>query len=295
MKLTNLSRILICLILSSELYAQNKPVEYIYSKKDSVALKAYLFFPDQSKINKLRSAIVIFHGGGWVAGEPSWGFWEAQHFADLGMVSIVAQYRLSNQKDVTPLEAMMDAREIIRWVRINCDSLKIDPNGIVAFGWSAGGHLAASSAVFPDTLVNVNSIPNALVLISPAVSITKDKWAKKILLGRIDIKNISPDENIRKGLPPTIILQGRDDTVTPLTGVKQFTDRMLKAGNKCELIIYDGVGHLFTPSGIPDYNQPQPDKKVEADAYKKIDKFLSENGFLQLLLYYRRRLTSRSS
>jgi acetyl esterase/lipase len=197
------------------------------------------------------------------------------------MVSIAAQYRLSNQKDVTPLEAMMDARDIIRWLRRNCDSLKIDPNKIVAFGWSAGAHLAASAAVFPDTTSNENSIPNALVLVSPAVSITTDNWARKILLGRTDINTISPDEHVRRGLPPTIILQGRDDTVTPLSGVKLFADAMLRAGNKCELIIYDGVGHLFTPSSLPDYDQPQPDKKIKADAYKAIDTFLLKNGYCE--------------
>lgn len=271
--------IFFCFFVSNESITQNNPIEYIYSKKDSTKLKAYIFYP--IKINKLNPAIIIFHGGGWYSGEPSWAFGRAQHFADLGLVSVVTQYRLSNQKDITPLEAMRDACDIIIWLRNNADSLKINPNKVAAFGWSAGGHLAASTAIFPDTLLNINSIPNALVLISPAVSISKDTWVKKILLGKTDIKSISPAEHIRKGLPPTIILQGYDDTVTPLEGAKNFTKQMLSAKNKCELIVYKKVGHLFTPSHLPDYNQPMPDKKIQADAYKKIKLFLKRHGYIE--------------
>ncbi len=89
------------------------------------------------------AAIVLFHGGGWAMGEPAWAFSRAQHFAERGMVAIAAQYRLSDQKAITPHEAMADARAVIRWVRAHADSLGIDPKRVAAYGWSAGGHLAA--------------------------------------------------------------------------------------------------------------------------------------------------------
>jgi acetyl esterase len=273
------------LSFSAQVYAQvnlvSGPQQYIYTQRDSINLKAYIFSPEQQYLKESRPAIVIFHGGGWFIGEPSWAFGRAQHFAKLGFIAIAAQYRLSNQKDITPLEAMADSREVIKWMRLNADSLHIDPDKIVAYGWSAGAHLAASAAIFNDTLSTVNSIPNALVLVSPAVSLTNDSWVKRLLLNRAEVNSVSPDENVREGLPPTIILQGRDDTVTPLAGVQQFTTRMLAAGNRCELIIYDGVGHLFTPSNIPDYNEPQPDPRVQADAFEKTDEFLKSLGYIE--------------
>lgn len=252
-------------------------IEYVFSKYGDNKLKAFVFSPEQKEGKESYSAIVIFHGGGWTIGEPAWAFSKAKHFKDLGMVAIAAQYRLSNQKDITPLEAMSDAREVIKWMRINKDSLHIDPDKIVAYGWSAGAHLAASAAIFCESL----STPNALVLVSPAVSLQKDDWFKKILLNRVDIDSVSPDKNVREGLPPTIILQGRDDTVTPLAGVKNFADRMVAAGNYCELIIYDGVGHLFTPSSEPDDGWPNPDPKIEEEAIGKVDEFLRKFGYIK--------------
>jgi len=252
-------------------------IEYGYSKHGDNELKAYVFSPEKKEIKESYSAIVIFHGGGWTIGEPAWAFKLAQHFKELGMVAIAAQYRLSNQKDVTPLEAMSDAREVIKWMRINKDSLHIDPDKIVAYGWSAGAHLAASAAIFNDPL----STPNALVLVSPAVSLQKDDWFNKILLNRVEIDSVSPDKNVREGLPPTIILQGRDDTVTPLAGVQNFANRMIAAGNHCELIIYDGVGHLFTPSNEPDDQWPNPDLKIQAEASAKADEFLKLFGYIK--------------
>ena len=69
--------------------------------------------------------------------------------SSLGIVSIAGEYRLSDQKNITPLEAMSDVRDLIRWVRENFASLGVDPNRIAAYGVSAGGHLAVSAAVFP--------------------------------------------------------------------------------------------------------------------------------------------------
>lgn len=255
----------------------NSYIEHIYSIYGDDTLKSYVFSPDKKDTKESYSAVVIFHGGGWTIGEPAWAFGLAQHFKELGMVAIAAQYRLSNQKDITPLEAMSDAREVIQWMRINKDSLHIDPDKIVAYGWSAGAHLAVMSAIFNDSI----STPNALILVSPAVSLKKDDWFNKILLGRVDIESVSPDKNVREGLPPTIILQGRDDTVTPLSGVQNFADRMIAAGNHCDLIIYDGVGHLFTPSTEPDDGWPNPDPKVRAEALNKADEFLRSLGYLK--------------
>lgn len=255
--------------------------EYIYSTKDSIDLKAYVFTLDSLKNSNNLPAIVIFHGGGWASGEASWSFGRANHFAKLGYVAIAAQYRLSDQKKITPIDAMEDARDIIKWIRLNKKLLKIDPNKLVGYGWSAGAHLVASAAIFPDLNTSVSSIPNALILVSPAVSLEKDKWFRKLLLNKIEVDKVSPEENVKNGLPPTIILQGRDDTVTPLVGVESFANKMKLNGNICELVIFDGVGHLFTPSTESDDGFPNPDPKVQAKAYEKTDNFLRSLGYLK--------------
>ncbi len=271
---------ILCMLTQS--YAQKIiDQEFAYSTKDSIVLKAYVFTLDSLKNSNNLPAIVIFHGGGWVSGEASWSFGRANHFAKLGFVAIAAQYRLSDQKKITPIDAMEDARDIIKWIRSNKKLLKIDPNKLVGYGWSAGAHLVASAAIFPDLNTPDSSIPNALILVSPAVSLEKDNWFRKLLLNKMEVKKVSPDENIKHGLPPTIILHGRDDTVTPLIGVESFANKMKINGNVCELIIFDGVGHLFTPSTESDDGFPNPDPKVQAKAYEKADNFLRSLGYLK--------------
>ena len=98
---------------------------------------------------------------------------------------------------------------------------------------------------------------------------------------KTNIRDVSPDAHVRRGLPPTIILQGSTDSVTPLAGVKRFCDRMIAAGNMCELHVYEGFGHLFTPAGIPDDGQPRPDPATRADALAKAEQFLKSRGFIR--------------
>jgi acetyl esterase/lipase len=211
-------------------------------------------------------------------------FNNARHYKQLGLVAIAAQYRLTNRKDVTVYECLDDARDVIKWMRINSDSLHIVPDSIAAYGWSAGGHLAVSAAIFNDSsAVNgVDSSPDAVILFSPAVSLpTNISWIISALGFGGDRSNINPVDHIRKGLPPTIILQGRDDTVTPLGAAQLFTDRMHASGNYCELVVYDSVGHLFTPNTMPDYNDPHPDPEIMQRASEKADQFLVKLKYIE--------------
>jgi acetyl esterase/lipase len=257
--------------------------QYIYATVDAKPLKAYVFQPAKVRVTNRLPAIAFFHGGGWVIGEPEWTFGLAEHFASLGMVGVAFQYRLSDQLSITPLEAMADCRAAIHWMRSNASMLGIDSDRIVAYGWSAGGHLAASTAIFNYAGANdsLSVSPNALVLTSPAVVIESDSWATRLLGARADAVSISPASHVRKGLPPTLVLQGRHDTVTPLKDAQLFCNRMRAAGNRCDLQIYEGVGHMFTPDSIRDDQDPRPDRAIQTAAIKKTEEFLTSLGFLK--------------
>jgi acetyl esterase/lipase len=242
-----------------------------------------VFRPKEPPPEKPLPAIVLFHGGGWTIGEAEWAFDRAQRFAELGMVAVAAQYRLSNQSTITPLEAMADARAVIRWMRSKAAELGIDPKRIAAYGWSAGGHLAVSAAIFDGSTSHrtISAAPNALILISPAVHLENDGWVQRLLGSHASVSAISPAAHVRRGLPPTLVLQGSEDTVTPLAGAWLFCERMRAAGNRCDLQVYRGVGHLFTPAGIRDDGWPQPDPAVQAEASRKAEEFLVTLGFIK--------------
>lgn len=82
-------------------------------------------------------------------------------------------------------------------------------------------------------------------------------------------------------MPPTLILQGDVDTVTPLAGAEQFCKLARAQGNECTLHVYEGFGHLFTPAGKPDDGWPQPDSTVAADAMARADRFLASHRFIK--------------
>lgn len=249
------------------------PMDYVYKQAGTVALKVAVFTPPGSR-GKLRPAVAVFHGGGWTIGELRWTFGDAQLLAAAGFVGIGVQYRLSNQAEVTPIEAIADARDAIRWIRQHADTLGIDPHRIAALGWSAGGHLAACTAVFIDPLAEIetSSAPDALVLWFPALALEYDNWIPKLLGGRTDRLKVSPDHYVRAGLPPTLILIGRLDTITPAAGAEKFQQLMRAAGNRCDLHVYEKVGHQF--EDVPGHIDPQ----VSADSKQRTLHFLRDVG-----------------
>lgn len=257
--------------------------EYIYATHGGVPLRALVLEPDGEGAASGRAAAVIVHGGGWAMGEPEWGIGRAQTFVDLGLVGISIQYRLSDPgTGVTPLEAMADVRAAIRWVRSNAAELGIAPDRIAAYGWSAGAHLLAMAAILHDVDEGeaVSCVPDALILSSPAVWVSESTWVAELLGNRGEPADISPDLLVRVGMPPTLMLQGRTDTVTPLVGTQRFHDAMIAAGNSSALQIYDGVGHLFTPSSEPDDGWPNPDPETRAAAFETASDFLRSLGFV---------------
>jgi acetyl esterase/lipase len=253
-----------------------------YKTVDGRSLVAHVYRPMGPVPKQGYAAAVLVHGGGWSAGEPSWMEARGQRLASLGMVAVAAEYRLSDQASVTPLEAMADVRDAIRWMRRNATSLGIDPNRIAALGVSAGGHLAAAAAMIdPDPRDSISAAANALVFWYPALSLGGDSWLARILLDRAPVSSIDPVEHVRPGLPPTLIFVGANDSLTPLRGQEEFCARMQAAGNRCAIQVYPDLGHLFMKNPWGEGSEPS-DSAARADASLRAEQFLESLGYLKL-------------
>jgi len=79
---------------------------------------------------------------------------------------------------------------------------------------------------------------------------------------------ISPIHHVKKGLPPTIIFHGKADTTIPYTTVEKFTEVMKAAGNRCELVGFEGQTHGF-------FNKSKYQETLDAT-----DGFLVSIGYL---------------
>lgn len=254
---------------------------YVYEQAGGKDLKLYVFEPAKGNSGKPRGAVVVLHGGGWSQGSPEWTFGQARYFASLGMVGISVEYRLSDGKEVTPFDAVGDARAAIRWARSHAEVLNVDPKKIAAYGESAGGHLAAATAIAGEnpSKEELNGLPNALVLFSPALDVAKYERFRKLLKPGQDVASILPAEHIRKGMPPTVILTGELDKMPAPVTLIEFCDRMKQAHNRCELHIYPGVGHMLQATGGSGEGNESA-AKARYDAFLKLDQFLISLGYV---------------
>lgn len=230
-----------------------------YKEVGAVKLNVWIFEPtEKAAAGAKRPAIVFFFGGGWSSGSPAQFERQCRHLASRGMVAITADYRVASRHAVKPIECVADAKSCIRWVRRNAERLGIDPARIAAGGGSAGGHLAAATATLPgldaageDT--SISAVPNALVLFNPALVLAPvagmelKGFESKTSADRFGCEPtaISPIHNVRAQLPPTLILHGRADSTVPFASAEAFTAAMKKAGNRCELVGYEGQPHGF--------------------------------------------------
>ncbi|KQC01046.1 alpha/beta hydrolase [Pedobacter sp. Hv1] len=220
----------------------------VYKKVEGYALDAHIFKPKDGK--KVHPAIVFFHGGGWSEGKPDWFFYTCQEYAAKGWVAIAIEYRLRDRHGNLPPQAIADGKSAIRYLRINSKRLEIDPNHIVASGNSAGANLALALAVI-DTLDNkkedlrVSSVPNSVMLNSVATDFTQGDFWQQYYTDSKFLERISPLHQIRKNLPPILIISGNRDNNVPVQPTIAFAEKMKAIGNDCEIHILDGAGHFL--------------------------------------------------
>ena len=93
-----------------------------------------------------RPALVQVHGGGWVIGfKDRQGQLLMRRLAAQGWVCVNVDYRLSPM--ATFPDHLVDVKRAIAWLREHADDYGIDPTFVAVTGGSAGGHLAALTAL----------------------------------------------------------------------------------------------------------------------------------------------------
>ena len=248
----------------------------------------FTFEPKNHKAGDRCPAIVFIHGGGFVSGDPSYFFPHCRYFAERGAVAFSISYRLITQKGLDGINAIgtciNDCKSAIRFIRTNADSLGIDPNHIAVIGDSAGGHLAACMGMFPDPggseARKVSSRANAMVLYNPPVDLEIKAFNNVFAIpvfGNAEkerLKYFSPITYVTKNLPPTLVMHGSEDVTIPIEQIYRFTEKMKKAGNRCDMIALEGTKHAFVIVGIG------TDTTI-VRALQETDRFLASLGYLK--------------
>lgn len=245
-----------------------------YKSIGETELSLHLFYPENHDPGEARPAAVFFHGGGWKGGTPSQFFPQARHLAKQGMVAISVQYRLTREAGVDPRDCVRDGKSAIRWVRAHANEMGIDPRRIAAGGGSAGGHIAAATALVsafdPENEdLSISSVPNALLLFNPVANNGPGGYGHD----RVEAywEAFSPLHNIGPGAPPTLFLCGTEDHLIPVSDVERYERAMQAVGARCEVHLYEGATHGFFNEGKEHY----------APTVVAMDAFLRSLGYLR--------------
>ena len=244
----------------------------VYKSVGDVDLSLYSFRPADTDPEELLAGIVFFHGGGWTGGDPQQFFQQSRYLAERGMLAVSAQYRLIESHGTTPFECVADGKSAVRWLREHAEELGLDPERLAAGGGSAGGHVAASAAILPGfdeegENTGVSSRPSALVLFNPVLDTTLSGRQNGARMLDKRARDLSPMHHVGEGIPPCLILHGRDDEAVPYENAERFCRRMQEAGNRCELVGYEGEGHGFFNAGRDDGTGLFLQTIREADAF----------------------------
>ncbi|NME66768.1 alpha/beta hydrolase [Flammeovirga aprica JL-4] len=232
--------------------------------------------PKKMEKKEKYPAMVFFFGGGWKSGSRSQFIQHAQYYADKGIVCFLADYRVEKSNNSTPFQSLADAKSAVRFIRKNAKEFQIDSDRLIASGGSAGGHLAAATALvegYDDSNddLSISCKPNALVLFNPVI----DNGPGGYGFDRVSMeyKNFSPLHNIVKGAPPTIIFLGTKDHLIPVTTVEYYQHVMQKVKSTCVLKIYEGGKHGF-------FNYNKEDLHFYNETLNETNKFLKQEGYL---------------
>jgi acetyl esterase/lipase len=219
-----------------------------YQQIDSTNLFLEVYQPDSMVERESYPAIIFFFGGGWKGGDRHHFLNHAKYFAKRGLVCFLADYRTWNKHQVPPFECLKDAKSAIRYIRSAAEEFQIDPNKVIASGGSAGGHLAAATALVSgfnhqNDDLSISCVPNALVLFNPVIDNGPGGYGYERVSDAYH--EFSPLHNIRAGAPPTIFFLGTKDALIPVTTAEYYQQVMKKVGSRCDLKLYPEAGHGF--------------------------------------------------
>jgi acetyl esterase/lipase len=165
-------------------------------------------------------AVIVIHGGGWRNGDKQdWFVPHNRYIASQGYVVFSIQYRLSGEA-LWPAQ-LEDVQAAIRWVKEHAPDYGVDTDRIALMGRSAGGHLALMAAYCADEVTRVRAVISLYGVVEMRWPEYEEGSAIVALMGGLpqhkpsEYESATPLNFVRDGLPPTLVIEGGMDTITP--------------------------------------------------------------------------------
>jgi acetyl esterase/lipase len=218
--------------------------------------KLDLYLPRHTALNP---TLIYIHGGGWVGGAKESSVLRLQPYLQMGWTVVNVDYRLA-KVSLAPA-AVVDCRCALRWVIAHAKEYNVDTGRIIVSGESAGGHLALTTGMLPDSagldrqcpgnedlkvaaIVNWYGITDvADVLDGPNMKSYAVRWFAGLPDREPLARRLSPLTYVRAGLPPVITIHGDADPTVPYPQAVRLHEALTKASVPNELVTVPGGKH----------------------------------------------------
>ncbi len=246
-----------------------------------------LFMPRQVK---LPVAVFFVHGGGWNAGNRAGMHRIMSPLTDAGIVTASTDYRLQG---VRITDQLTDVRETLGAFQARLRALG-GPQRIVAYGESAGAHLALLLALaqpgacgekpIRDTArtgpvhaplagVAVQSAPTTF---EPWDDIFPQIWTvMQAIVGETYARHpdlyraVSPLAHVQPGCPPVLLMEAANEHMFPIELNQRFVEAVRAVGSRAEMTMYPKAEHGFFCEIV---------RRCQADALRDLMRFVRSCG-----------------
>lgn len=204
-----------------------------------------------------RPAILILPGGGYAWCSRREADPVAMQFLQAGYNVFTLYYTCRSDETVPALrwQPLIDAAGAILHIRRNAEQFGTDPAKIAICGFSAGGHLAASTAILWDAepvqkalgIHGTEARPDAVVLGYPVITAGEYRHDGSIvnLCGDdADLRTTMSLENqVRDGLPPFFVWHTVEDPSVPVQNSLMLAGALTAHKVPLELHLFAHDGH----------------------------------------------------
>lgn len=186
----------------------------------AIDLKLDIYEPQGDTVEE-RPVVMWMFGGYWQYGNRQQMAAYAQDSARRGYVGVTIDYRIRSSTGFDLVGAADDGYEdavvALQWLRDHAEDYDLDPDAIVAAGYSAGAINALHALHRPADTPAAGAVAIAGMVFTP----------------------------LRADRGASIVFSGTDDTLVPHATASSQCAQSRDLGNRCLFVPFEGEGHLI--------------------------------------------------
>ena len=192
--------------------------------------------------------VVFFYGGSWSSGERADYRFVGEALASRGIVTVVADYRLSPAFRYPVF--VQDSARALRWAFEHAADHDADPSRVFVMGHSAGAYNAAMLALDSRWLAAEGLTPSQLAgwvgLAGPYDFLPIGDPKTQVAFNWPGTPpDTQPLAHASRASPPALLLAAREDkVVSAQRSTVAMAERLRASGVQVESALYDGVSHV---------------------------------------------------